>query len=90
MGRGQTFLAAGRSLLQDLRNVFRAHSGEGDQSTKELYTKNLENQIVELKISLKMVEAESNKYQRENQVLKDLLGVNGIPLIPTPTTTDQA
>lgn len=56
---------------------------------KELYTKGLENQIVELKISLKTVEAESNKYQQENRILKELLRVNGIPFIPTPATIDD-
>ena len=56
---------------------------------KELYTKGLENQIVELKISLKAVEAESNKHQQENRILKELLRVNGIPFIPTPATIDD-
>ena len=44
---------------------------------------------MELKISLKTVEAESNKYQQENRILKDLLRVNGIPFIPTPATIDD-
>ena len=44
---------------------------------------------MELKISLKTVEAESNKYQQENRILKELLRVNGIPFIPTPATIDD-
>ena len=44
---------------------------------------------MELKISLKTVEAESNKHQQENRILKELLRVNGIPFIPTPATIDD-
>lgn len=44
---------------------------------------------MELKISLKTVETESNKYQQENRILKELLRVNGIPFIPTPSTIDD-
>ena len=44
---------------------------------------------MELKINLKTIEAESNKYQQENRILKELLRVNGIPFIPTPATIDD-
>ena len=86
MGRVQTFLDAGRSLL---RKIFRAHSSKGNQSTNDLYNEDLENQIKELEISIKTAETERNNRQRENQVLKDLLGENGIPIIPPPATDDD-
>ena len=36
-----------------------------------------------------MAEAESNKYQQENRILKELLRVNGIPFILTLATIDD-
>ena len=44
-------------------------NGELIAERKELYTKGLENQIVELKISLKTVEAESNSHSLWESIL---------------------
>ena len=82
-----------RSAFARLSSKSPAHSEASSNVTTppiDPHTKDLENQIMELKTSIKSAEAEHNKYQQENQTLKELLRVNGIPFIPPPATAERA